>query len=112
MTQPTDATTPTAPTTPTATTTKSMRAIVQDRYGTADVLRLAEQPVPEIGDDDVLVRVHAAGMDRGTWHLMVGLPYLIRLGYDVRWFDYPMEHQVCLEEVEQIAVFLKEVLPR
>jgi len=81
MTQPTDATTPTAPTTPTATTTKSMRAIVQDRYGTAEVLRLAEQPVPEIGDDDVLVRVHAAGMDRGTWHLMVGLPYLIRLGY-------------------------------
>lgn len=35
---------------------------------------------------------------------------LIRLGYDVRWFDYPMGHQVCLEEVEQIAQFLQEVL--
>lgn len=35
---------------------------------------------------------------------------LIRLGYDVRWFDYPMGHQVCLEEVEQIAHFLQEVL--
>jgi len=37
---------------------------------------------------------------------------LIRLGYDVRWFDYPMGHQVCLEEVEEIAAFFKEVLPR
>jgi len=37
---------------------------------------------------------------------------LIRLGYDVRWFDYPMEHQICLEEVEQIAAFFAEVLPR
>jgi phospholipase/carboxylesterase len=37
---------------------------------------------------------------------------LIRLGYDVRWFDYPMEHQICLAEVEQIAEFFKEVLPR
>lgn len=35
---------------------------------------------------------------------------LIRLGYDVRWLDYPMGHQVCLEEVEQIAHFLQEVL--
>ena len=37
---------------------------------------------------------------------------LIRLGYDVRWFDYPMEHQICLEEVEQIAAFFQEVLPK
>ena len=37
---------------------------------------------------------------------------LLRLGYDVRWFDYPMAHQVCREEIEQIAAFLKEVLPK
>lgn len=37
---------------------------------------------------------------------------LIRLGYDMRWFDYPMEHQVCLEEVEEIARFFQELLPR
>ncbi len=36
---------------------------------------------------------------------------LIRLGYDVRWFDYPMAHQVCREEIEAIASFLAEVLP-
>lgn len=37
---------------------------------------------------------------------------LIRLGYDVRWFDYPMEHQVCMPEVEEISRFLQEVLPQ
>ncbi|MDJ0380077.1 NAD(P)-dependent alcohol dehydrogenase [Streptomyces sp. G-G2] len=63
-----------------------MRAIVQDAYGTADTWRFtdsAERPVP--GDDEVLVRVRAAGMDAGVWHLMTGTPYLIRLlGYGLR----------------------------
>ncbi len=36
---------------------------------------------------------------------------LIRLGYDVRWLTYPMQHQVCLEEIEEIASFFAEVLP-
>ena len=65
----------------------TMRAIVQDRYGpeSADVLRLAEIDRPTISDDEVLVRVHAAGVDRGTWHIMAGLPYPIRLaGYGLR----------------------------
>lgn len=56
-----------------------MRAIVQDNYGSADVLRLARIATPKIGDSDVLLRVHAAGLDRGTWHLMTGRPYLLRL---------------------------------
>src|SRR3954447_5717924 len=65
----------------------TMRAIVQDRYGpeSADVLRLAEIDRPTISDDEVLVRVNAAGVDRGTWHIMAGLPYPIRLaGYGLR----------------------------
>jgi NADPH:quinone reductase-like Zn-dependent oxidoreductase len=55
-----------------------MKAIVQDRYGGVDVLELRDilQPVPK--DHEVLVRVHAAGLDRGVWHVMTGLPYLIR----------------------------------
>jgi len=62
-----------------------MRAIVQTEYGSADVLSVAEIDRPEIGDDEVLVRVHAAGIDRGTWHLMAGQAYLIRLmGYGLR----------------------------
>jgi NADPH:quinone reductase-like Zn-dependent oxidoreductase len=56
-----------------------MRAIVQDRYGSSDVLELRDIDRPLLGDNDVLVKVHAAGLDRGVWHVMTGLPYLIRL---------------------------------
>ena len=42
-----------------------MKAIVQDTYGSADVLQLEEIDQPDVGDDEVLVRVHAAGVDRG-----------------------------------------------
>jgi NADPH:quinone reductase-like Zn-dependent oxidoreductase len=62
-----------------------MQAIVQAEYGSADVLRVEEIDRPAIGDGEVLVRVHAAGLDRGTWHLMTGLAYPIRLmGYGLR----------------------------
>jgi len=62
-----------------------MKAIVQDAYGSVDVLRLDDIDVPTIGDDDVLVRVHAAGVDPGVWHLMTGLPYLTRaFGFGLR----------------------------
>lgn len=56
-----------------------MKALTQDRYGTADVLELRdiERPIPREGQ--VLVRVVAAGMDRGAWHFMAGEPYLMRL---------------------------------
>ena len=56
-----------------------MRAIVRDRYGSADVLRIDDIDQPVIGATEVLLRVHAAGLDRGTWHVMAGLPYLFRL---------------------------------
>lgn len=56
-----------------------MRAVVQDRYGAVDVLRHERIARPDIGDQEVLVRVHAAGLDRGTWHLMTGKPYLMRI---------------------------------
>ena len=65
---------------------QTMKAIVQDEYGEADdVMRLEAIDRPKIADDEVLVRVHAAGVDRGVWHLMTGLPYPIRLaGYGLR----------------------------
>ncbi len=64
---------------------RTMRAIVRDRYGSADVLEVRDVRVPEVVDDEVLVRVRAAGLDRGAWHIMAGLPYLIRsAGYGVR----------------------------
>lgn len=61
-----------------------MRAVVQERYGDAGVLHVAQINRPRIKDDEVLVRVHAAGLDRGTWHLMTGRPYLMRLIFGVR----------------------------
>ncbi len=62
-----------------------MKAIVQDTYGSTDVLEFRDIDKPEIADDEVLVRVHAAGVDRGVWHLMTGLAYPIRLaGYGLR----------------------------
>jgi NADPH:quinone reductase-like Zn-dependent oxidoreductase len=66
-------------------TTTTMRAIVQDTYGSTEVLRLDRIPRPRIADDEVLVQVRAAGLDRGTWHMMTGQPYLLRgLGFGFR----------------------------
>jgi NADPH:quinone reductase-like Zn-dependent oxidoreductase len=56
-----------------------MKAIVQDMYGSADVLELRDIDRPAIGDDEVLVKVRAAGVDPGVWHLMTGEPYLLRI---------------------------------
>ncbi len=64
---------------PTPLSEQPMRAIVQTEYGTADVLAVAEIERPVAAADEVLVQVHAAGLDRGTWHLMAGLPYAARL---------------------------------
>ncbi|MEI5525592.1 NAD(P)-dependent alcohol dehydrogenase [Streptomyces brasiliscabiei] len=57
-----------------------MTAVVQERYGTQPepVLRVARLAVPYIGPGEVLVRVRASSVDRGTWHLMAGLPYAVR----------------------------------
>lgn len=64
--------------------TRSMAAVVQYGYGSADVLRVAEVGRPEIGPREVLVQVRAAGLDRGTWHLMQGTPRLLRLVFGLR----------------------------
>lgn len=61
-----------------------MKAIVQDTYGSADVLHLEDIDVPEPGAGEVLVGVRAAGVDRGVWHLMTGKPYLARLAIGLR----------------------------
>ena len=62
-----------------------MKAIVQEKYGSADVLELRDVEKPQPGDDDLLIRVHAAGVDPGVWHLMTGRPYLVRvMGFGLR----------------------------
>lgn len=61
-----------------------MKAVVQETYGPPEVLRLGTVEQPVIGDDDVLVRVAAAGVDQGVWHLVAGHPRMVRLGTGVR----------------------------
>lgn len=63
----------------------TMRAITQNAYGTVEVLNFGRTAKPEIGENEVLVRVRAAGLDRGTWHMMAGKPYLLRvIGFGLR----------------------------
>lgn len=56
-----------------------MRAVVQDVYGETEVLHLEDVPRPAVRPGRVLVRVHAAGVDAGVWHLMAGRPEVVRL---------------------------------
>jgi NADPH:quinone reductase-like Zn-dependent oxidoreductase len=79
MTQPATRTDQASPGQPQLSEVESMKAIVQDTYGSTDVLELRDidRPVPK--DNQVLIQVHAAGLHRGDWHVMTGLPYLIRI---------------------------------
>jgi NADPH:quinone reductase-like Zn-dependent oxidoreductase len=104
---------PTAPA-PAAAGAEMMKAIVQDEYGTApeDVLRLADVARPTIGDDEILVRVRAASVDRGTWHVMTGLPYLIRMaGFGVRRPKAPNPGRSLAGTVESVGKEVTEFKP-
>lgn len=61
-----------------------MRAIVRDRYGSPDVLAVGDVDKPEVGDDTVLVRVHATSINAHDWHMLRGKPYIARLEEGVR----------------------------
>lgn len=61
-----------------------MRVVEHDRYGDADVLRVAERPLPELETDRVLVRVHHAALNPLDWHFMTGTPWLVRLAAGLR----------------------------
>jgi NADPH:quinone reductase-like Zn-dependent oxidoreductase len=81
-----------------------MKAIVQDVYGSADVLKLRDIARPEPGDGDVLIRVRAAGVDQGVWHLMTGLPYLVRLfGYGLKKPKVPVRGREVAGVVEAVG---------
>ena len=61
-----------------------MKAIIQDRYGEADVLEFRDIEEPVVGEDEVLIRVRAAGAGPDVWHIMTGKPYIARpvLGFE------------------------------
>ncbi len=88
-----------------------MKAIVQDSYGSADVLTLRELDEPVPADHEVLVRVHAAGVDRGVWHVMTGEPYLIRLGYGFRKPKSPVPGMDLAGRVEAVGSGVTRLKP-
>jgi NADPH:quinone reductase-like Zn-dependent oxidoreductase len=89
-----------------------MRAIVGESYGSADVLRLSNIDRPEIARDEVLVRVEAAGLDRGVWHVMTGLPYPIRLaGYGLRAPKNPVPGMDLAGIVEEVGAGVTRFAP-
>src|ERR1700737_2725331 len=59
----------------------TMKAVVQDRYGSSGVLALRDIAKPEIGNGDLLVRVRAAGVNPADWAIVGGLPYIARPMY-------------------------------
>jgi len=93
---------------------ETMKAIVQTEYGSAPegVLRLAEIDRPVIGDHEVLVRVRAASVDRGTWHLMTGLPNLMRImGFGFRRPKAPNPGRSLAGTVEAVGRNVTEFKP-
>ena len=82
----------------------TMKAIVQDRYGSPDVLELREIAKPSPADGEVLIQVRAAGVDPGVWHLMTGLPYLVRaMGFGLRAPKVPVRGRDVAGSVEAVG---------
>jgi NADPH:quinone reductase-like Zn-dependent oxidoreductase len=89
-----------------------MQAVVQDAYGdTSDVLRLEQVARPEPGPGEVLVRVAAAGVDRGVWHLMAGKPYAARLAFGLRTPKNPVRGSEFAGRVEAVGDGVTAVRP-
>ena len=61
-----------------------MKALVQDTYGSTEVMELREMEKPQIADDEVLIRVRAAGVNPADWAIMNGFPYIARPAYGLR----------------------------
>jgi NADPH:quinone reductase-like Zn-dependent oxidoreductase len=90
-----------------------MKAMIRDAYGPPDVLELREIDKPEIADDEVLVRVHAAGVGRDVLHVMTGLPYPIRLaGYGFRAPKNPVIGSDVAGVVDAVGKNVRRFLPR
>jgi len=89
-----------------------MKAIVQDTYGGTDVLKLRDIGKPIVGDDDILVKVHAAGVDAGVWHVMAGLPYMIRIaGFGLRAPKQPIRGVDLSGQVEAVGKNISQFKP-
>ena len=89
-----------------------MKAIIRNAYGSVEVLRLAETGTPIEREREVLVRVQAAGLDQGVWHLMTGTPYAMRLaGFGIRAPKNPLLGYDVAGRVEAVGAQVTEFRP-
>jgi NADPH:quinone reductase-like Zn-dependent oxidoreductase len=88
-----------------------MRAIVQDNYGSPAVLQARDIDKPEIGDDEVLVRVHAASIHVGDWILMTGTPYVMRFATGLRKPKNPVPGTDLAGTVEAVGRDVRGLIP-
>jgi NADPH:quinone reductase-like Zn-dependent oxidoreductase len=90
----------------------AMKAVTRSVYGSADVLEFVDVDTPVAGDDEVLLRVHAAGAGPEVWHLMTGLPYLVRvMGFGLRKPKNPTLGMDVAGVVETVGKAVTQVRP-
>jgi NADPH:quinone reductase-like Zn-dependent oxidoreductase len=90
----------------------AMKAMTRSVYGSADVLELIDVETPAAADDEVLLRVHAAGVGPEVWHLMTGLPYLVRImGFGLRKPKNPILGMDVAGVVETVGKDVTQVRP-
>jgi len=88
-----------------------MKAIVQDKYGSADALELRDIDRPEIGDTEVLVHVHAASVHVGDWILMTGTPFVMRMATGLRKPKIPVPGTDIAGTVEAVGAGVTKFRP-
>lgn len=89
----------------------TMKAVLQTRYGSPEVLRLADVPRPTIGDDDVLIRVRAAAVNHADWVYTTGTPLIARLAFGLRAPKQPVRGRDVAGEVEAVGRKVTRVRP-
>lgn len=88
-----------------------MKAIVQDRYGSAEVLEARDVEKPQLGDNDVMVRVHAASVHVGDWILMTGSPFVMRMATGLRKPKHPVPGTDVAGTVEAVGRAVQRLRP-
>jgi NADPH:quinone reductase-like Zn-dependent oxidoreductase len=88
-----------------------MKAIVHERYGSAEVLQSRDIEKPQIGDDEVLVRVHAASVHVGDWILMTGSPFIMRMATGLRRPKNPVPGTDVAGTVEAVGKDVQRLRP-
>jgi NADPH:quinone reductase-like Zn-dependent oxidoreductase len=88
-----------------------MRAVLQSAYGGAEVLRVGDAPVPDVPADGVRIRVAAASLNRGDWHLMTGAPYIMRLALGLTPAKRPIPGMAAAGTIDAVGAAVRDFAP-